>query len=215
MNAIIFDMDGTLIDTERVSQLSWRRAAAELGADVPERIWDAFVGCSMRDAHDLMLAELKDRGLTDAMFARRRELFNEVCEQELTLKPGALETLHALRDAGYTLALATSTEEAHAIPTLEKFGLFDCFDERVYGDHVEHAKPAPDIYLLAAERLGRAPRDCCAVEDSPNGVRSAHGAGMPIFMVPDHTAPTQEIRSMCAGVLETLFELPGALKGLE
>lgn len=211
--AVIFDMDGTLVDTERVSQTAWRRAASDLGVEVPERIWDAFVGCSMPDARAMVDAEFGDPALTDRLFSRQYDLYFAIREQSLEPCEGALDALRALADAGMTLALATSTAREHALPLMERFGMAPFFSSMTFGDQIGHAKPAPDIYLEAASRLGIDPISCAAVEDSVNGALAACAAGMTTYLVPEWATPTPEVIERCAAVLGSLRELPAAVLG--
>lgn len=213
LQAVIFDMDGTLVDTERVNQKAWRRAAAEAGVTIPDRMLQAFVGCSIPNARAMINAEFGDEQLTDQLFDRRAELFSELEQKEIELRPGAREAVRALVVAGLPLALATTTERARAIPVLERFDMAQYFAATVCGDEIERAKPEPDIYLEAACRLGVPAQACAAVEDSVNGARSALAAGMATYVVPDRVQPTDEVRAQCAAVLESLDELPALLLG--
>ena len=206
--AVIFDMDGTLVDTERVSQTAWRRAAADFGLNVPERIWHAFVGCSLPNARAMINAEFGDPALTDRLFAHQRELFFQIEDEALEPCAGALEALAALSEASVTLALATSTARERALPTLDRFGMVPYFTSMTFGDEIERAKPEPDIYLKAASRLSLEPVMCAAVEDSVNGARAAVAAGMRTYLVPEWAAPTPELTAQCAAVLDSLHELP-------
>ena len=207
--AVIFDMDGTLVDTERVSQTAWRRAAADFDLNVPERIWHAFVGCSLPNARAMINAEFGDPALTDRLFAHQRELFFQIEDEALEPCAGALEALAALSEASVTLALATSTARERALPTLDRFGMVPYFTSMTFGDEIERAKPEPDIFLLAAEKLGADPARCFVVEDSANGIRAGHAAGMRVIMVPDLIAPKKEITSLCEVVLSNLDDVPG------
>ena len=211
--AVIFDMDGTLVDTERVSQTAWRRAAADLGLDVPTRIWSAFVGCSLPNAAAIMNEHLGDPALTERLFAHQTELFFEIREQSLEPCDGALEALRALTDAGMTVALATTTIREHALPMMERFGMAPYFSSMTFGDEIAHAKPEPDIYLEAARRLDLDPVTCAAVEDSVNGTLAALAAGMTTYMVPEWATPTTELTERCAGMLKSLRDLPAAILG--
>lgn len=213
--AVIFDMDGTLVDTERVCQAAWRRAAAELGLDVPERIWDAFIGCSIPNAKAIINEEYGDPELTERLFAHQLELFFELRDADLSPCEGALSALDALSGAGLTLALATTTARRHALPLLDRFGMTPYFTAMTFGDELRRLKPAPDIYLETARRLGIAPSACAAVEDSVNGVRAALAADMQTYMVPDCAVPTPDLAQACAGILGSLRELPAALLGTD
>lgn len=212
-DAVIFDMDGTLVDTERVSQTAWRRAAADLGLSVPDRIWNDFVGCSLPNAHRMIDDEFGDPALTDRLFAHQRELFFAIEAEELEPCDGALECLRTLHEAGLTLALATTTHRDRAEALMERFGMAPYFSSMTFGDEVERSKPAPDIYLKAAGRLGADPARCAAAEDSVNGVRAAAAAGMGVYMVPEWACCTPEVAALCAGVLTSLRELPDELLG--
>ena len=214
MQAVIFDMDGTLIDTERVSQAAWRRAAQDFRIEIPERILHAFVGCSIPSAMNMIDDEFGDPAFTERLFNRRHEIFDATWEDELELKPGAAEAVAAVRERGLAVALATSSVRDRAITSMERLGLMELFDAAVFDEDIEHHKPAPDVYLVAADHLGVEPTRCVAVEDSFNGVRSGAAAGMRTIMVPDYNEPTPEIRALCAEVLTTLHELPAALDRL-
>lgn len=214
MQAVIFDMDGTLIDTERVSQAAWRRAAQDFRIEIPERILHAFVGCSIPNAMNMIDDEFGDPAFTERLFNRRHEIFDATWEDELELKPGAAEAVAAVRERGLAVALATSSVRDRAITSMERLGLMELFDAAVFDEDIEHHKPAPDVYLVAADHLDIEPAQCVAVEDSFNGVRSGAAAGMRTIMVPDYNEPTPEIRALCAEVLTTLHELPAALDRL-
>ena len=214
MQAAIFDMDGTLIDTERVSQASWRRAARDFGIEIPERILRAFVGCSIPNAMKMVDDEFGDPVFTERLFNRRHEIFEATWEDELELKPGAAEAITAARDRGLAVALATSSVRDRAVISMERFGLMALFDAAVFDEDIEHHKPAPDVYLVAAEHLGVEPVRCIAVEDSFNGVRAGAAAGTHVIMVPDYNEPTNDIRALCSAVLPSLLEFPVALEQL-
>lgn len=212
LEAVIFDMDGTLVDSERVSQEAWKRAARDLGIELPGELIRSFIGRTAPSVHALMAGYLGgDDELAKECFRLHLVHFDQICETDLTLMPGAREALDELHAAGYPLALATSTYRSKAIPRLDRFGLRDMFASITTGDEIENGKPAPDIFLLAAERMGVDPTCCAVIEDSHNGVRSGHAAGAQVFMVPDMVPPTSEIEGMCAAVLESLHELPGAI----
>lgn len=143
MQAVIFDMDGTLIDTERVSQAAWRRAAQDFRIEIPERILHAFVGCSIPNAMKMIDDEFGDPAFTERLFNRRHEIFDATWEDELELKPGAAEAVAAVRERGLAVALATSSVRDRAITSMERLGLMELFDAAVFDEDIEHHKPAP------------------------------------------------------------------------
>lgn len=212
IQAILFDMDGTLVDSERVGQKAWAATADEMGIDIPEDLVRSFIGRPSHSCRTLLAEHLGgDVDLADRVFDLHIELFLRFVETDLELKPGAIEVLEALKEAGYPLAIATSTARVRAVPRLERFDMLKYFDSVTCGDEIENGKPAPDIFIESARRLGVDPAACAVIEDSHNGVRSGYAAGAQVFMVPDLMAPTPEVESLCAAVLPSLHELPEAI----
>lgn len=214
IQAILFDMDGTLVDSERVGQKAWAATADEMGIDIPEGLVRSFIGRPSHSCRAMLAEHLGgDVDLADRVFDLHIELFLRFVETDLELKPGAIEALEALKEAGYPLAIATSTARVRAVPRLERFDMLKYFDSVTCGDEIENGKPAPDIFVESARRLGFDPAVCAVIEDSHNGVRSGHASGARVFMIPDIVAPTPEIEGMCAAVLPSLRELPAAILG--
>jgi HAD superfamily hydrolase (TIGR01509 family) len=129
------------------------------------------------------------------------------------VKPGALEIVAWAKGEGLPVAVATSTRRGRAEHHLERVGLLERLDALVTRDDVTDAKPAPEPYLAAAGLLGVAPGLALALEDSANGVRSAAAAGVPVVMVPDVLAPTDELRGLALGVVPSLHDVLALLKG--
>lgn len=188
--AVLFDMDGTLLDSEKVWDVSLDDLAAHLGGSLSRGTREAMVGSNMRVSVGLLITDLGLRGdvalLDEAgrwLTARTAELFSG----ELPWRPGAdalIDTVHA---AGWRTALVTNTGRFLTDRALRTLGA-DRFEISVCGDEVEHGKPAPDPYLRAAELLCVAPADCLAVEDSPTGAASAAAAGCPVLVIPCEVA---------------------------
>ena len=123
------------------------------------------------------------------------------------MKPGVRELLDWLKENGWTVGLASSTRRSSVLNHLEQAGIRDYFSTVITGDMVEHSKPQPDIYLMACRELGADPTEAYAIEDSPNGIRSAHAAGMFPLMVPDMIAPDEEMRRLSSCIFKDLFEV--------
>lgn len=214
IEAVIFDMDGTLVDSEGVSRRAWSLAADELGVDLPDAFIDTLMGRNSRACNSLVVEHLGgNEALAQRVVDMHLELFLKLAETDLKLKPGAHEALEALRSVGLPLAVATSTARVRALPRLERFSLTSYFTSITCGNEVANGKPAPDIFIESARRIGVDPAACAVIEDSHNGVRSGHAAGAQVFMVPDLMAPTPEVESLCAAVLSSLHELPEAILG--
>lgn len=138
----------------------------------------------------------------------RQGRFNELVEtQGIQLKPGAKEILTFLREKNIVTAIATCTNIERANQYLKQIGLYDLLDRVISASMVETGKPAPDIYLYACKELGLNPANCMAVEDSPNGIHSAHDAGCNVVMVPDQSPADDEIRKVLYGYEDSLFDL--------
>lgn len=211
VKAVVFDMDGVLLDTESMSDRNWFEAATEMGishADIAE----ALEACRGSNSHHIE-DELNRRfgavpGFTGAKFLQRTgELFHELEVNEgIPLMKGAAEILAYLKEKGYPLALASSTKGDTVKRQLKNAGLLHFFDAIVTGDMVFKSKPDPEIYLTACSKLGVPPEECAGIEDSLNGVRSTAAAGMFAVMVPDKVQPTEEIKpllyKLCANLLE-------------
>ena len=202
--AVIFDMDGLLIDSERVILDCWRSVAAEQALPLDDGLWLSMVG--MHDAACTeMLAHLLGQAKAERLSIECKDRYDLLVERGLPLKDGAVELLDALSARGVPLAIATSTRRARALVKLERCGIDRYFSAIATSSDVEHPKPAADIYLLAASRLGVLPGNCTAIEDSEMGVRAANAAGMAVIQVPD-LVPASELTRSLAQVVASLHE---------
>lgn len=213
VDAVIFDMDGTLIDSEAVYIAGMQDAARTLGLPLPMDLCHAMVGVPSHECN-VMLQEHYGTGFDLAEF--RGHFSTSVLRQmkeRVPVKPGVVELLDFLRDRGLPLAIATSAARATAERNLGRAGLLDRFAALATRDDVEHPKPAPDLYLEAARRLGVAPERCVAFEDSSIGIIAAHTAGMRAVMVLDILPPTDEARARCFHIAEDLHEVLRLMTG--
>lgn len=202
--AVIFDMDGTLLDTESVFKTIVYEVCTELGFEMTEAVHLSMVGGSHERTNALLL-EAYGVSFPYTIFDERcRVIMRERSHGGVPIKIGARELVSELHDRGIPLAVATSSRNPHAVHHLGTAGLLDLFDTVVTRDDVVNPKPHPEPYLMAAGRLGVDPRDCLALEDSFAGVTAAHAAGMQTIMVPDLVHPSAEIRALGIAVMESL-----------
>ena len=195
IRAIIFDKDGTLHDTEKVYMQAWKAAAVEFGVpDIENTVRDC-TGTTIPWIAEYWAKKYPDIPFEDYL-PRRQYYYFGILEKGVPVKEGAHEVLSYLKAHGYKVGMATSTPWDTVKDHLERTDMMGYFDTIVTGDMIEHGKPAPDIYLLAAERLGVDPADCVGVEDSMSGVRSIHAAGMRAVMIPDMIRPTPEVEGL-------------------
>lgn len=203
--AVIFDMDGLMVDTERLLQRFWVEAAAEFGYPMkPEHVLDIrSMSAPYAEGH-LKRIVCPDFDYTKVR-ERRKELMNEYIRQNgIDKKPGLDELLERIRLSPLKAAVCTATDYPRTEWYLKSIGVFDKFDEFICGNMVKNGKPAPDIYIRACEQLGLDPRECVALEDSPNGVISAAVAHLNVIMIPDLTQPSRDILPLTYAVCETL-----------
>ncbi len=208
IQAVLFDLDGTLIDTERYYRVCWPQAAAAFGYEMS----DEQALCMRSLGRPFAPAQLKAWFGEDFDYAlvrgKRKELMEEMIAKEgIQVKAGARELLALLREKEITAAVVTATDLERAKRYLEQVELKDCFDRIISATQVQQGKPAPDIYEFACRELGVEPARCIAVEDSPNGVRSAHSAGCRVIMVPDQTRPDEELTICLLACVENLADV--------
>jgi len=208
IRGVVFDLDGTLLDTEKLYLRFWLEAAAQMGYPMQARHVLMIRGMAPAFAGPLLRREVCEDFDYEGVRNLRRRLMDAYTEAYgVEPKPGMLQTLRALRERGMRIGLATATPPERALSHLKKVGAAECFDAVVCASMVARGKPAPDIYEEAVRRLGLLPREAVAVEDAPSGIRSAHAAGLFPVMVPDQDEPDEEIRALCAAVVPELTEI--------
>ena len=205
IKAVLFDMDGVLIDTEKYLTKFWQQAAREAGLDLDITEFYEFRSLASRFAAVEFQKKYGSQYDYFAIRERRKELMNaHLAEHGIEMKPEVKETLQVLKERGYYIAVVTATDEERTKQYLTEIGIYDWFDSIICATMVERGKPFPDVYLYACERIGCRPEECMAVEDSPNGVAAASAAGCKTVMVPDLTLPDSELEKKVIGVRESL-----------
>lgn len=215
MNNIVFDMDGILFATEALSDRLWKEMMEE--ANLPEMV-TALQQCRGRNRTDtraFFAANYPDFPYVEMETEKRRRMLTELDKHGMPVMKGAEALLQALQASDWHVALATSTSRNTTMHHLELSGFVPYFDVIVTGDQITHGKPHPEIYLTACEKLQCDPTKTYAVEDSENGVKSAHAAGMRVLMVPDQVAPTTELRQMAEAVLPSLEAVQKRLERMQ
>ena len=201
----IFDMDGLMFDTESMYQKVWREMAEEQGIHLPIEFTKEICGTN----GDLLNSIVVKYYHTDNPQALFQRCFSEVAEQlkqDVPVKPGLFEILSFFNDSGVKLAVASSSKPEMIRSNLRVSKTNHFFDAVVSGAELEHGKPEPDIFLLAAEQIGIDPKDCYVFEDSINGVLAGLAAGCTTIMVPDYIEPNDRIRNSDAHICVSLSE---------
>jgi HAD superfamily hydrolase (TIGR01509 family) len=204
--AVVFDMDGLLLDSERPLLDAWVEAARELEHPFDPQLLARVLGLPGQDGVALFRASLGSDYPYERVRVRAKELLTTARAQGYRVKDGVRELLHKLRAAGIPCAVASSTRRAQIELSLAQVELLPFFNAIAAGDEVSHGKPAPDIFLLTAERLGVEPEACLVFEDSEHGARGALAAGMQVVIVPDVNPPSDEARASCLAVLDSLLQ---------
>ncbi len=214
-SAIVFDMDGLLLDTERIALATFEQACERRGLFVRRDIYDRCIGTSAQGTREILSACVGEDAY-QALSVEWTKLYEaRVLTQAVDVKQGAIELLELARRLGLPMALATSTATGLAKTKLRLAGLVGFFDAIIGGDAVGRPKPHPEPYLTAARALHRAPNECWAIEDSDNGVRAAVAAGLFVFQVPDLIQPAESVRVMGHRIVESLHDVARALADLQ
>jgi HAD superfamily hydrolase (TIGR01509 family) len=205
--AVVFDMDGLLLDSEVIYCEALTATAAEMGADLPDHVIKRMIGHTWPGSAAVLRDHFGEGFDTDALRTRSVELFYEVADAGIALKAGVVEILDCLDRRGLPRAVVTSSRRKEAEHHLGQHGLLERFDFILANGEYPAPKPDPAPYRAAAERLGLEPAQVLALEDSHNGVRAAARAGMMTIMVPDILGPTEEMHELCIRIARDLHEV--------
>jgi HAD superfamily hydrolase (TIGR01509 family) len=207
IEAVVFDMDGLILDTETIYREVMMEAAGVHGAELPDAVFLAMVGLPADSSRLVALDHFGQNFPYEPWIDHVSELAHARLADGAPLKAGVVELLDRLDAIGLPRAIATSSSRAGVERHLRPAGLLDRFDAVIAAGDYAKGKPHPDPFLTAAARLGLKPELCLALEDSHNGVRAAHAAGMMTVMVPDLLPATDEMRALAMLVLGSLHEV--------
>ena len=213
-SALLFDMDGLMIDTETLSARAWQQAAARHGIPLSDSHLHAMTGLATDHCIRYLQQALPDADITRLGQDARARYHRALREDSIPLKPGIAELLQWCQQHALPRCVATATQRELADLKLARSGLAPYFNHCVCGDEVAHSKPAPDVYLKAATLLGIAPADCIVLEDSRYGAQAALAAGMRVVVVPDLVQPDDDIRKQALAVCQDLFMAQALLADL-
>lgn len=203
--ATIWDMDGTLLDTEELTLRCWEQACAKHGYYKVRTVLLKLIGRTARDADEVLRQELGNDFPVELVRASKNQMAQaHFHEHGVPVKAGVLSVLSWLQERRVPCAVASSTQREKVLAHLSRAELMEYFQCITGGDEVTRSKPDPEIFLATADRLNVNPQDCVVFEDSFNGVTAAHAAGMHVVMVPDLIQPTSEILQLTHHTLRSL-----------
>lgn len=207
----IFDQDGLLFDTEVVFERCWMEEGRKLGMEVPAEFVNSMSGCGRKELIGIVAKTYPAIDAEDYVERVHRAAADAQLAMTPVMKPGAREILEFCRGNGMKIALASSSMRRCVDHNLSASALAGFFDAVVTGRDVRNGKPSPDIFVLAAGKIGVPPDECVVFEDSFNGIRAAHAAGASAVMIPDRARPTPEILELCT-VYASLNDAIGMFK---
>lgn len=211
IKGVIFDMDGTMFDTERMWATFWKPALDALGLPYKEGLAEAERGTAGETSRQIVRSFYGEDCDAEAVIASLHRVADDAFASPVPKKPGLDELLNWLEERSIPMAVASSSRRHIIDRNLANWGMEHFFSAIISGQQVTHSKPDPEIFLLAAEQLGVSPADCLVLEDSYNGVRAGAAGGFVTVMVPDLAAPDEEMRSLytmeCPSLTDVLHKL--------
>jgi HAD superfamily hydrolase (TIGR01509 family) len=215
IQAVIFDIDGLMLDSERVSQKSWSQVMKAAGYHLSDEIYLKMIGRTEKDVKHILADAYGADFPFEEMYRQREDRFREMIARDgIPLKPGLIDLLAQVDALGLKKAVASSTYCTLAELKLSSAGIRDYFQVVITGDEVVNGKPAPDLFLAAAKKIGIDPQNCLVLEDSQAGIQAAHAAGMVSILVPDMQPVEDEVSRLAYCQVTSLSEVVPLLEEL-
>jgi len=206
--AVIFDMDGLLLDSERIARDTFVSACKTYDFDPDLNIYYECIGTTGAGTENVLMNGYGKDFPYDLIKSVWSELYNkETLTKPVPVKEGVVQLLELLKTLKFPLSVATSSRSTSAVKKLTNAGLISYFSSILGGDQVSAGKPSPEIYIKTSERIGIPPSSCLVIEDSDNGVRAAHAAGMQVIQIPDLKRPSAEVENFGHLILNSLLDV--------
>jgi HAD superfamily hydrolase (TIGR01509 family) len=213
IKAILFDMDGLLLDTEKIALLTFQEACRRNHFEPDLTVYNRCIGTTYNNTREILLKGYGRDFPIDEVYKDWGKIFQtETTEKPLPLKTGVLSLLNFLDRIGLRKGVVTSTRSEIALRNLTKANILPFFEFVVGGDQILNGKPHPEIYLTGCQKFNEKPGDCLALEDSDIGVLSAHNAGLQIIQVPDILEPSESTRALGHKIVKSLSEVEAILR---
>lgn len=215
IKAVIFDMDGVLIDTERISFNAFKEVLSGYNYEMSEAFYLTMIGRNIKSIKELMMDEYGSEFPFEEVYEKKVKIAVDTIERDgVIVKPGVHEIVNYLRENNFKIAVATSTRRERAHYLLEQVGIKDKVNYIICGDQVENSKPDPEIFLKAAKGLGIAPENCMVIEDSDAGILAASRAGMIGINIPDMKMPDENMKKLAFKICSNLLEVKTYLESI-
>lgn len=208
IKGVIFDMDGVLIDTEKISFNSFREVLSQYNYEMSEAFYLTMIGRNVKSIKELMINEYGEEFPFEEVYEKKVKIAVDTINRDgVIVKPGVHEIIDYLRDNNFKIAVATSTRRERAHYLLEQIGIKDKVNYIICGDQVENSKPDPEIFLKAAKGINIPPENCIVIEDSDAGILAASKAGMMGINVPDMKMPDENMKKLAFKICSNLLEV--------